>query len=45
MHRDLVTKINIVLAKSIGLKARKIAHELGIDRGELNAYLYKHKEL
>ena len=45
MHRDLATKINIILGKSISLKARKLAHEIGVDRTELNSFLYKHTEL
>lgn len=45
MHRDLATKINIILGKSISLKARKLAHEIGVDRSELNSFLYKHTEL
>lgn len=45
MYRDLATNINIILGKSISLKARKLAQEIGVDRSELNSFLYKHTEL
>ena len=45
MHRDLASKINNILGQNTSLKARKIAHELGVDRSELNSFLYKHPDL
>lgn len=45
MHNDLASKINSILGQNNSLKARKLAHELGIDRSELNSFLYKHTEL
>lgn len=45
MHKDLASKINSILGQHTRLKARKLAHELGVDRSELNSFLYTHTEL
>lgn len=45
MQRDLPTKINNILGQGASLKARKLAQELGVDKSELNSFLYKHPEL
>ena len=45
MHRDLASKINNILGQNTSLKARKIAHELGVDRSEVSSLLHANKEL
>lgn len=45
MQRDLASHINNILGQNKSLKARKLANELGIDKSELNSFLYKHPEL
>lgn len=37
-------KVDRLLAQGAPLKAREIAKELGLDRSEVNAFLYKHSE-
>ena len=34
-----------ILGQNISLKARKLAYELGVDKSELNSFLYKHPDL
>lgn len=44
-NNNLASKVNVILNEKTSLKARKLAVELGVERGELNSFLYKHPEL
>lgn len=45
IYDNLDSRINLILSQKVSLKARKLALELGVDRSELNSFLYKHTEL